>query len=173
MFFVRGGAYMDAITLMKSRRSIRRYEPRPVPREALLEILDCARLAPSGYNLQHWRFVCVTDAAVKGRIAAAALYGRFINEAGACIAVLGERDAECLVEDCCAATENIIIAAQAFGLGTCWVNSLRKEHSADVKRILEVPEGYELVSLITVGYPAECPTAAKKTLDEVTRWEKF
>ncbi|MGE5528113.1 MAG: nitroreductase family protein [Patescibacteria group bacterium] len=164
---------MDAIEALKTRRSIRRYEPRPVPREILLDILDCARLAPSGYNRQHWVFVCVTEKALRERLAGEAEYGRFIAEAGACVAVFGLRGTECLVEDCCAAAENIIIAARAHGLGTCWVNSHRKEHSARIEEILGCPAEYELVALIAVGYAAEHPVREKKPLSEVMRWERF
>ncbi len=163
----------DAVSVMKSRRSIRHYDSRPVPREMLLDILDCARLAPSGHNRQHWIFVCVTGRETRARLADACRYGRFIAEAGACIAVCGEKEAECLVEDCCAAAENIITAAGAHGLGSCWVNSFRKEHSGAVKEILNIPEEYELVALVAVGYPAENPVREKKPLAAVVRWERF
>ncbi|MGE5598028.1 MAG: nitroreductase family protein [Bacteroidota bacterium] len=164
---------MDAITTLKSRRSIRRYDPRPVPRLVLEDLVDCARLAPSGYNHQHWVFVVVTERETRVRLAELARYGRFLAEAGACVAVFGARDAECLLEDCCAATENLIIAARAHGLGTCWVNSFRKEHSAAVQKLLGAAECYELVSLVAVGYPAEEPVRVKKPLAEVLRWEHF
>lgn len=164
---------MDTIKVIKSRTSIRKYKPVPVPREILADLVDCARLAPTGYNQQPWVFVVVTEQAVRSRIAQAARWGKFIQDAGACIAVFCRIGAETMLEDACAATENMIIAAQAYGLGTCWVNSHQKAHSEAIKRILSCPAEFELVTLLAVGYPAEVRQAAKKPLDEVIRWEGF
>ena len=78
-----------------------------------------------------------------------------------------------MVEDACAATENMIIAAQAYGLGTCWVNAYQKAHSAAVKTILKCPDDYELVTLFAVGYPDETRKMPKKPLEELIRWDSF
>ena len=79
---------MDVLDAIKSRVSIRRYKNIPVTKEILSDIVDCARLAPSGYNHQSWIFVVVTDSNIKGSIAEAAQWGRFIKDAGACICLL-------------------------------------------------------------------------------------
>jgi nitroreductase len=164
---------MDAIQAMKTRKSIRRFQDQAIAREVLEDIADCGRLAPCGFNRQGWSFVFVTDRELLRRIAGEARYGRFIGEAGACAAVFTALGSETMVEDGCAATENIIIAAQAHGLGSCWVNSLRKEHSEAVKRLLACPADYELVSLVALGYPAESKTTPKKELSEVLRFNSF
>lgn len=164
---------MDAVQAIKSRVSIRKYQDRPVPREILQEIADCGRMAPCGYNRQDWIFVVVTAPELRSQIAQAARYGRFIREAGACFAVFCKKGAETLVEDACAATENMIIAAQSYHLGSCWVNSHRKDHSAAVQRLLACPPDYKLITLLAVGYPDESGTTPKKPLSEVMRWNSF
>ena len=164
---------LDAIQAIKSRVSIRAYKPLPVPREILIDIADCGRLAPNGYNHQALIFVVVTDQQVRDRIADAARYGSFIRKAGACIAVFSKVGIETMVEDACAATENMIIAAQAYGLGTCWVNAYQKAHSAGVKAILKCPDDCELITLFAIGYPDETRKTHKKPLDELIRWDTF
>ena len=79
---------MDALEALRTRRSVRRYDPaREIPRETLEQIVDCGRLAASARNTQPWEFVVVTDAARRADIAALAAHGRFIADAPACIAV--------------------------------------------------------------------------------------
>lgn len=165
---------MDLISVIKSRRSVRKYLDKEIPREILEDIVDCGRLAPSGYNKQPWIFVVVVDKEIKEKIASASTSGKFIKDAGACIAVFCEKTAETALEDACAATENMIISAQAYGLGTCWVNTYKKSHSPKIKEILNCPEDMELMTLIAVGYPSEEPkNPPKKNLDEVLRWNSF
>jgi len=164
---------MDVLEAIKSRVSIRRYKNLPVPKEVLSEIVDCARLAPSGYNHQPWIFVVVTDAKTKLNVANAAQWGSFIKDAGACIAVFCKKGEETMIEDACAATENMIIAARAFDLGTCWVNSYKKTHSENIKSILKCPQDYELITLLAVGYHDLQKPPSKKPLEEVIRWDGF
>ena len=77
----------EAIKVIKSRRSVRKYIDKEIPEEILKEIIDCARLAPSGNNRQPWMFLVITDWEKKEKIASLARYGKFIKEAGACIGV--------------------------------------------------------------------------------------
>lgn len=171
MIFMEVG--MDTIQAIKSRVSIRKYKTIPVPIEMLKDIADCGRLAPSGYNHQPWVFVVVTDQNLRYQISQTARYGMFIKDAGACIAVFCNKVGETILEDACTSTENMIIAAQSYGLGTCWVNSHKKPHSEEIKKILACPPEYELMTLIAVGYPDEEKKTPKKLLDEVLRWNKF
>jgi len=165
---------MDTIMAIRSRRSVRKYLNKDVPKEILEDIVDCGRLAPSGYNEQPWIFVVVVDREMKEKVAEATTSGKFIRDAGACIAVFCKKTAETALEDASAATENMIISAQAYGLGTCWINVYKKSHSPKIKEILNCPEDMELMTLISIGYPAEEPkTPPKKSLSEVLRWNKF
>ena len=90
---------MDTLQAIKSRVSIRTYKNRAIPKHILEDIVDCGRLAPTGYNHQPWIFLVVTDPVIKHQIAQAATYGTFIKDAGACIAIFCKKDEETLIED--------------------------------------------------------------------------
>lgn len=164
---------MDAIEVMKTRRSVRKYTKQEVSREVLLDILDCARLAPSGHNQQPWRFVVVTDQTIKEKLTEITRYGKFIKDAYAVIAVFSEKNAICQLEDACAATENIQLAAWHYGLGTCWMGSFRRTHSKEAERLMKCPETYELASLVSIGYPDEKPIRKKKSLEDLVSFNTF
>ncbi|MBC7320029.1 nitroreductase family protein [bacterium] len=162
------------VEVIKSRRSVRKYIDKEIPREILEDIVDCGRLAPSGYNKQPWVFVVVVDKEMKEKVANATTSGKFISSAGACIAVFCEKDAETGLEDACAATENMIISAQSYGLGTCWINVYKKSQSQKIKEVLNCPDNMELMTLISVGYPMEeNRQVPKKSLEEVLKWNSF
>ncbi len=164
------------VETIKSRKSIRKYIEKEIPKEILKDIIDCARLSPTGNNKQVWTFVVVTDKDLREKISYHAKYGPFIKEAGACIAVFcDEEKGTTPLQDACAATENIIIAAKAYNLGTCWVNSYQKKHSTLIKELLNCPENMELMTLLAVGYYNEdyLKKRDKKTLEEVLKWNKF
>jgi nitroreductase len=161
-----------ALDLFKQRISIRKYESRPVEREKLEAIIDAARLAPTARNEQPWEFVIVTDRALRQKIAGLADYGRFIAEAPVCVAVFC-KDTKYYLEDGSAATTCILLAATGIGLGSCWIDGDKKSYAEEIRRLLEVPGGYRLVSLVSLGYPAEHDPKAKRPLAEVLHWEKF
>ena len=163
---------MQPIELLKTRRSIRAYTPQAVPREIIEDIIDCGRLAPTARNEQPWEFVVVTDKAVRSGIAQAADYGRFIADAPVCVAVLS-RQTKYYLEDGSAATLNILLAAHAHGLGACWVAGDKKPYAARVVQMVGAPEDYRLISLVSIGYPAEKPETGKRALREMLHWERF
>ena len=163
---------MDAIECLKTRRSIRAYENKPVPKEILEDLVDCGRLAASAINIQPWAFIVLTDAAAKKQLAEMTDHGSFIEQAGACIAVFCQ-DGKYFLEDGSAATQNILNAARAHGLGSCWVAGDKKEYASKIGRMLGVPDDYKLISMIAIGYPAQTPSPAKKPLSEVLHWERF
>jgi nitroreductase len=110
----------DTISSIKKRRSHRAYLAKPIEKEILEEIIDCARLAPSAVNIQPWEFLVVTDKTMLRKISDIATYGKFIKNAAACIIVLC-KESDYYLEDGCAATENILVAAESLGIGSCWV----------------------------------------------------
>ena len=147
--------------------------PKKIPKEVLLEILDCARLAPTAINIQPWEFIVVTDSSKLVEISELTDYGRFIKDCAACI-VVACKDEKYYLEDGSAATENILLAAESLGIGSCWVAGDKKEYAKDVLQLLEVPEGYKLVSMVPLGYyqaPAGPP--GKRELNSMVHWEKF
>jgi nitroreductase len=163
---------MDAIEVLKTRRSVRAYRSEPVPRKIIEDIIDCGRLAATAVNIQPWEFVVVTEPAVRRRIAETTDYGKFISDAPVCVVVLCH-DTKYYLEDGSAATENILLAARAHGLGSCWVAGDKKPYASDICRLVGAPRGYKLVSLIPLGYPRETPEQTKRPLADVLHWEKY
>ncbi|MBZ5515466.1 MAG: nitroreductase family protein [Acidobacteriia bacterium] len=163
---------MDAIEVLKTRRSLRAYTPEPVPKEIIEGLVDCGRLAVTAINLQPWEFVVVTNREVLRSIAQTPDHGKFIADAPVCVAVLC-RDTKYYLEDGSAATENILLAAHAHGLGSCWVAGDKKPYASEICRLVGAPQGYKLVSLIPIGCPAESPEKGKRPLSDVLHWERY
>lgn len=163
---------MDALECMKTRRSVRSYSDRAVPREIIEEIVDCGRLAATAINIQPWQFIAVLDSATRQQIAETTDHGKFIEQSPVCIAVFCQ-DSKYYLEDGCAATQNILNAARAYGLGSCWVAGDKKPYAEDIRDMLDVPPDYHLVSLIAMGYPAEERHPDKKPLSAVFHWDRY
>lgn len=164
---------MDAVTALKTRRSIRAYRPDPVVKSVLEDIVDCGRLATTARNLQPWEFVIVTDTGTRRELARLIDTGRFIAEAPVCIVVFC-RETKYFLEDGCAAIENMLIAARAHGLGTCWVAGDKKPYAVTVAQMLGAPANMKLIGLIAVGHAAESPVPPpKRHLSEVLHYEHF
>lgn len=143
---------MDGLVMLKTRRSIRKYTNEQIPDSIIEEIIDCARLAPTANNKQPWLFVVVKNEELKRKIAEITDYGKFIKDAYCCIAVFCE-DTKYYLEDGSAATENILLAAWYFGIGSCWVAGDKKVYADKIKDVLNIKNSYKLVSLISLGYP--------------------
>jgi len=163
---------MDAIEVLKTRRSVRAYRGEPVPRTIIEDVIDCGRLAATAINIQPWEFVVVTNRDLLRSIAQTTDHGKFISQAPACVVVLCG-DTKYYLEDGSAATENILLAARAHGLGSCWVAGDKKAYASDLCRLVGAPRGHKLVSLIPMGYPAETPELTKRPLADVLHWEKY
>ena len=163
---------MDAIQALKTRRSIRDYTPAPVDKSVIEDIVDCGRLAATARNVQPWEFVVVTRAETRARIADLVPNGPYIRFVPVCIAVLC-KEGTYYVEDGCAATQNLLVAAHAHGLGSCWIAGDKKPYVDAVLEILEAPGGYKLVSLVCVGHTQAKPAPQKRALSEVIHWERF
>lgn len=163
---------MDAIECLKTRRSVRKYQDRPVPKQVIEDIVDCGRMAATAINIQPWHFVVVQEAAMRCAIAETTDYGKFISGAPVCICVFC-LDTKYYLEDGSAAAQNILNAANAHGLGSCWVAGDKKSYAEKLGEMLGLPADYKLICLIPLGYPAEQPTRAKKALSEVIHWDRF
>ncbi|HOV60095.1 MAG TPA: nitroreductase family protein [Candidatus Hydrogenedentes bacterium] len=164
---------MDTLEALRTRRSVRQYDPERKVSDADLEtMVDCARLAASARNAQPWEFVVVREATTRARLAQLATNGAFIADAPACIAVFC-RESDYFLEDGSAATQNLLVAARALGLGSCWVAGYRKPYADAVRQLLGAPDDMLLVSLVAVGYPRSIPSPMKRPLSEVLHWEKF
>ena len=164
---------MDFTDIIKSRRSIRRYQEKAIPQKDLDDVLECACLAPTAINIQPWLVGCITDKAILQKLAGMADHGHFIKDAAACFVVFCEKGQKYYLEDGSAAAMNIIYSCAARGIGTCWVAGDKKAYVEDVRKLLNVPEKYTLVAMIPAGYPSEQPKPSKKPLEEVTFKDRF
>ena len=161
------------IETIKKRRSVRRFEPKPVDKKVIEEILDCARLAPTAINIQPWLFGAVTANDLKRQISDMTDHGKFIKDCAVCFAIFADSSQKYFLEDGCAATENILLACTAYGIGSCWVAGHKKAYVDSIRKLLNVPEPYTLIALIAAGYSNEKVSPNKKSLHEVAFFNKF
>lgn len=142
------------------RRSIRKYTNEPVPEDDIKDLLKAAMAAPSAGNGQPWEFIVVKDRQLLMDITKAHPYAAMLAEAPLAIIVCGnpkqDRYEDYWVQDCSAATENILIAAQDKGLGTVWLGVYPKEERvAGIRKIFRIPEHIMPLNVIAIGHPAE------------------
>ncbi|MBN2831628.1 MAG: nitroreductase family protein [Candidatus Omnitrophica bacterium] len=166
---------MDAIEVLMKRRSVRVFEDKQIPKEDLETLVDVARYAATARNVQPWQFVIVTDDKILNSLGALGENAKLIASSKACIAVLCE-DTKYYLEDGCAATVNILNAAAALGIGSCWVAGDKKPYCREVLRLLNAPLNLKPVSLIALGYPQDkgwFKIVDKNPLKEILHWEKF
>jgi nitroreductase len=161
---------MDALEAIRKRRSVRSFTGEPIPREHLETIVDAARLAATGSNRQPWDFIIVTERKMIERFL---ISGRWMDKAGAIIAVVMDPTSRWWLEDGSAAIENILLACTALGYGSCWVEGDALPREEEFKRLLGVPADRRLLALIPVGVPTEWPEKDKKPLEQVLHWERF
>jgi nitroreductase len=165
---------MNELTqVMKSRRSVRKFERKPVPEEIVRDILDCARLAPTANNVQPWIFGAVADANLKRQVSELTDYGKFIKDCAVCFTVFADSTTKYFLEDGSAATENILLACTAYGIGSCWVAGHKKAYAESVKKLLNVPEPFTLIALVAAGYSRQKPSPKKKSLEEITFFDRY
>ena len=166
---------MENLELLRIRRSIRTFQNKSIILEDLEQLVESARFAPTARNVQPWEFVVITDKHKLTELAQLAENGRFMSQAAACIAVFSA-DTKYYLEDGCAATCNILLAATALGIGSCWIAGDKKPYCQQVNVLLNAPLGMKLISLIALGYPQEkdCfKPSDKRKLKELLHWEKF
>jgi nitroreductase len=183
---------MDVLEAIKARRSIRKFREDMVPDELLRKIVDAARWAPSGDNVQPWVFIIIKDRQLKGKIRSflsdralryaqsvegkkelekyesearskwiegikSERYQEHVSRAPILIAIFGDSSSPYYIYDCCAATENLILAAHSLGLGTCWIDPGISDEltESQIRSLLKAPENLRIVSLVAIGFPAE------------------
>lgn len=163
---------MDAIEALRTRRSVRAYSLKSVSNEVLEELVDCARLAPSGRNVQPCEFVVVNDSNLLRDLADSCEFGSFIADAAACVAVLAREDGHWLQDAACAAT-CLMVAARAHEIGSCWVQVHGKDNEEEVRELLDVPKDVHAICLISLGYGEAPPPPPKKDLESVLHWGRY
>jgi nitroreductase len=161
---------MDALEAIRKRRSVREYTGDPIPREDLETIVDAGRLAATGSNKQPWDFIVVTEREMIDKLKVAS---KWMEKAGAIIAVVMDPSSRWWVEDGSAAVENMLIASTALGYGSCWLEGYTLPREEEFKELLGVPKEKRLLTLVPIGVPTKWPTKEKKPLEQVLHWERY
>lgn len=156
---------LDVMECIRQRRSIRSFQPAPVARELIEKLIQAASWAPSAGNWQPWRFMIVLREDLRRALVKTASEQEFIGDAPAVIVVCAEpgraehtygsraRELYC-IQDTAAAIQNLMLAAHASGLGTCWVGDFDE---ASVRKLLCLGEQFRPVAIVPLGYPNESP----------------
>jgi len=173
---------LDFYEVIRTRRSVRSFKKESIPEEVLNRILDAARVAPSGGNRQPWKFILVKDDTLKQKLVSVCNNQKFIANAPIIVVACGQRlpvnrggymGEMSILLDVSIAFTHLILAARAEGLGTCWIGAFDNN---EIKKLLEVPEGYEVVAATPLGYPSEdvfIGPRNRKNLDEIVSLNKF
>jgi nitroreductase len=151
---------MDAIEAILSRRSIRKFRKKSIPDSLIKGLISIGMSAPSAGNEQPWHFIVITDTQILNNIPSFHPHSQMLKDASAAITVCLDKKLETHkgmgVQDCSAATENILIAINAYGLGGVWLGIYpREERVNGMRKLLNIPEHVIPFSLISIGYPAE------------------
>jgi len=158
---------MKAMDAIFTRRSIRRYTDREVSDEMIDEVIKAGMYAPSAGNEQPWHFIVIRDRGLLDTIPSFHPHSKMVTEASCAILVCAdlalEKHKGYWVQDCSAATQNVLLAAHADGLGSVWVGVYpRLERIEGFRRLLGIPEEIVPFSLIPLGYPAEEKETAER-----------
>jgi nitroreductase len=161
------------VDVILSRRSIRRYQQKEIPRDAMDKILEAGRQAPSAMNRQPWHFIVVTNNEVKRELSRW-LFTKHIKDSPVTIvgcAKTGFIDSKWSIIGTSIALQNMVIAAWALGIGSCWIGGFKEDK---VKQLLKIPDKWKIVALVTLGYPDKTPhVKRKKPIEKVVSINKF
>ena len=165
---------------IEKRYSVRHYKDQPVEEDKLAEVLEAARLAPSGSNLQPWKLVVVRDRATIRSMVHAIGGQQFVEQAAVLVVAckngegynIGHRYDGAVV-DITIALDHVTLQAASMGLGTCWLGNY---DGNEVRALLGIPSENPVVAILALGYPNESHPrrpGVRKALDELVCWEKF
>ena len=158
---------MDIFEAIKTRRSVRRFEDRPVPEELIRKIVEAGQWAPSACNRQDWKFIIVDSTEVKEKLLRETT-AHFVGKAPLLIFVVYSNRTDNLeyrdhLLSAAMAAQNMQLAAHALGLGSCCINNLPIK--SRLRRILNIPRSYDPVALLCMGYPKALPKPLKRKED--------
>ncbi len=169
---------METLKAILSRRSIRKYSGREIPEEYYEIILKAAMHAPSARNRQPWHFIVIGERKLLDQLAESSPSWKMLSQAARAIVVCGDtqtEDAESfLIQDCSAATQNILLAAHELGLGAVWLGvHPREDRVLEINRILHLPSHIVPVSMISIGYPDEERESENRYLTERVHFDRW
>lgn len=164
-------------TILK-RRSIRRYQQKTIPGETIEQLLKCAMSAPSAGNQQAWSFLILNKHDDLVKLMPFSPYAGMLKEAAAAIVVCGDISMEKFpgfwVQDCAAATENILLAATSLGIGSVWLAAHPLQERVDfIRNLFGIPDNVIPLSVVALGYPAETKDSADRYLPNRVHYEKW
>lgn len=170
----------ETLKTIHQRKSVRNYIEKEVTKEQLETIIKAAMAAPTAINAQPWQFLVVTDKALKAKYAEGNRQADMINKCSALVVVCGdktignERSWAYWDQDCSAATENLLLAAESLGLGAVWTGVYPGEDRIKtVKERFELPENVVPLCVILVGYPDGTDQPKDKWKPERIHWNKY
>ena len=170
----------EQLQFIFGRRSIRVYQPGQVGEAAITKLLQAAMAAPSAVSKDPWRFVVTQKPETLARLAGVLTNGCMLNTAGLGITVCADLEAahdrqlSYALQDCSAATENLLLAVHALGLGACWLGiHPREDKIREVKKILGLPVQVMPVSCLCIGCPGEVKEPRTRFNPEYVHWEKW
>ncbi|SMG39918.1 nitroreductase family protein [Dethiosulfovibrio salsuginis] len=149
------------IDVILARRSIRRYKDRPVEKEKIDALVRCAAAAPSAGNGRPVHFIVIRDRVVLDGIAKVHPYGAMLAQAPVAVVICADKDKNPLSrsyweQDCGAAMENLLIAAQAMDLGAVWLGVCHlPDEGAEIRSMIHVPDHVPIMGIASIGYPDE------------------
>ncbi|MGE5424120.1 MAG: nitroreductase family protein [Syntrophothermus sp.] len=163
------------------RKSIRSYTDEPVSKQELKHLMKAAMAAPTAKNMQPWSFIGLTDRKLMDQLAEGLPYAKMLFYAPAAIVVCGDlskvfpsSSTELWIQDCAAATENILLAATSVGLGAVWTALYPyPDRYSLVQNLLHVPPGNVPFSLVPVGHPRDSEPPKNKYKQENIHWNKW
>lgn len=169
---------MDTLTAILTRRSIRKYINKPIEEPLVEMLLKSAQYAPTARNLQPWHFIVFREKENLIQLASIHPHGKMLVEAGLAILVCGNKHIDetesYLIQNCSAATQNILLAAHALGLGAVWLGvHPRPDRMKGIIDFLSLPEHIVPISLISIGWPNEKPSQPVRFNPEKVSYEKW
>ncbi len=151
---------MDTLESIVTRRSIRRFKAIDIPEEIILKVIEAGTWAPSGLNNQPWKFVIVRDKNTREALAGLTRYGKIILSSPVCIVVFLDNslsyDRVKDIQAMGACIQNMLLAIHSMGLGAVWLGEILKNRQK-VEELLSVPGSYELMAVVSLGYPDQSP----------------
>ncbi len=153
---------MDLYTGLLTRRSVRKYTGEPVSDDLIRQILKAGMYAPSANNTQPWHFLVSRNTELFKEFTKVHPHSRMLLSADCGLVVIRNRNLQYAegygTTDCAAATQNILLAAHALGLGACWIGTYPRENRIDfLKEALDLPEHLEPFAMLAIGWPAQEP----------------
>jgi nitroreductase len=169
---------MEAYEAILTRRSIRAYTDQPVSEELIRKLLVAAMSAPSAGNGQPWQFIVTTGRGALNALADLLPFGKMLTQAPLAVTVCGDAKGQpresYWVQDCSAATENLLLAAHALGLGAVWLGVYpREDRVAGVRKILGIPGHVTPLCVLAVGHPAQPSGPADRYREERVHWDRW